>query len=102
MTIGQTVADKRRDLGKTAIVVARELGYNYPNYIYMMESEATKIPLEKIEKFAHVLGMTKAERAKFTRQVLKEQRPSLFRLFKDAFGIQEVRTRKIVTISKKR
>ncbi|KKK94582.1 hypothetical protein LCGC14_2681410 [marine sediment metagenome] len=102
MTVGELLNNRRVALNKTAIVLAREIGYDYPNYIYMMESGTSQIPLERMPQLVQALGFTKMERVEFLKKVLQEQRPRLYKIFKEAFGINNVKTRKVVTVRRKK
>ena len=102
MTIGEVLNRRRLEINKTAISVAREMGYNYPNYIYMMESGATMIPLERMPQLVQALGLTRVERITFLNHALQEQRPNLYKIFKEAFGMNNVKTRKVVTVKRKK
>ena len=98
MTVGELLNNRRLAMNKTAIVLAREIGYDYPNYIYMMESGTAQIPLERMPQLIEALGFTRVERVEFLKKTLQEQRPRLYKIFKEAFGMNNVKTRKVVTV----
>jgi hypothetical protein len=63
--------------------IARELGYTQQNLISMFKRGVSKVPVDKMPKFARILGVDPAH---FTRIALREYYPDFYAGLEDAFG----------------
>lgn len=63
--------------------MARELGYDNPNIITMFKKGITKIPINKVPKFADVLGL---DRLHLLRLATLEYSPELWETFQAVIG----------------
>lgn len=55
--IGRILADQRKRIGISQGDVARELGYVNMNFISMIESGRSKIPMNRVDDFVHAYRM---------------------------------------------
>jgi transcriptional regulator with XRE-family HTH domain len=67
----------------TQIEMARELGYTQQNLISMFKRGVSKVPVDKLPKFAEVLGVDPAH---FTRIALREYYPDFYASLEKVFG----------------
>src|SRR3954449_8103877 len=76
----QILAERREQLGVRQADLARRLGYHYPNFISMIESSKSPVPIDRAREFARALDLPETW---FTAQVLKSS------LAKDNQGLHE-------------
>lgn len=79
MKVGKMIKKLREQANLTALQLAKELGYSYPQFIYQLEGEEqTKIPSDKIITIMKTFRLCKKEQSLFCRAILREQYPDLF------------------------
>ncbi len=69
LIIGPMVKEARLKLGLSQVELARNLGYNYGNFIGMIESGTAKFPRDGVLKFAKALNIPPV---KFIKAWIKE------------------------------
>lgn len=67
----------------TQIEIARELGYTQQNLISMFKRGVSKVPVDKMPRFAQILGVDPAH---FTRIALREYYPDFYASLEQVFG----------------
>jgi len=60
LIIGPMVKEARKKLDLSQVELAKELGYDYGNFIGMIESGTAKFPRDRVIKFAKALNIPPA------------------------------------------
>lgn len=76
MTPGQLIKKHREKIGMTQLELARELGYEIPQFISIVEHGRSKVPLDKCKKISEVLNIKPSIfqtsiKAEFAKEILK-------------------------------
>lgn len=57
MNIGQMIKNARLERNMSQLELAKSLGYNYGNFVGMIENNTAKFPRDAVLKFAHQLDI---------------------------------------------
>ncbi|KAA0573410.1 helix-turn-helix transcriptional regulator [Azospirillum sp. Sh1] len=71
---GEIVAQRRKELHMTQTEVAKKMGYRNPNFVSMMESNSSRVPIERCFELADILEM---DRIWFLKRVLGDHYPQV-------------------------
>ena len=80
----------REEAGLTQIDLARRLGFKYYAFVSQVETGLSRVPTEKLERWAQALG---ADPGKFTKQLISFYEPELHRLLTTAKNPRSPNTR---------
>jgi transcriptional regulator with XRE-family HTH domain len=58
--LGNAIRDARLEKGLTQLELAKALGYSSPQFVYLMERNVSKVPLEILGKLIVILGLEEA------------------------------------------
>jgi transcriptional regulator with XRE-family HTH domain len=80
LTLAEFCKDRRREVGLTLKDLADQMGYKHPNFISMIESGQSRVPIEKFEVLSLALHVAPAE---MLRRIFEEYHPQLGAHFSD-------------------
>lgn len=58
--LGASIRDARLSKGMTQMELAKALGYSSPQFVYLMERNVSKVPLDILGKLIVILGLEEA------------------------------------------
>jgi len=73
--IGRYIRSRRREVGITQNELGRRLGYDYGNFIAMLERGASKFPLERWGDYARALQIPEEHWHRFLMLMVEDQLP---------------------------
>ncbi|MCW2248519.1 transcriptional regulator with XRE-family HTH domain [Azospirillum fermentarium] len=73
-TPGDIIGQRRKELHMTQTEIARKMGYRNPNFLSMMESGTSRVPLERCQEIADILEM---DQIWFLQRVLADHFPGV-------------------------
>jgi transcriptional regulator with XRE-family HTH domain len=77
--VGCFIKKRRKEINMSRRDLAKKLGYQWPNFIGMLETGAAKFPVESWARYADALEVP---RGKFLRLVLEEVFPDMLPYFR--------------------